>query len=211
MTVAFATDGTWVVAIPAGALSGLADVAMYGSPAGLFQCVLGPAAGTVGARPDLGPLTPTCAALPSLTAATDPRVQHIFTDWIDPLVDRATALSVAATAALPDAPGPLLLGGVEFRRAGSTAGSGRVLLLRRGSADGGEGRVRFAGARGSGRPGSTERHHARATGRPCSGSGDRARAATTTRSLTQRLTSRETVISTSTDLTYRPVILPMHP
>jgi hypothetical protein len=105
VTVAFATDGTWVVAIPAGALSGLADVAMYGSPAGLFQCVLGPAAGTVGARPDLGPLTPTCAALPALTAATDPRVQHIFTDWIDPLVDRATALSVAATAALPDAQG----------------------------------------------------------------------------------------------------------
>jgi hypothetical protein len=101
VTVAFATDGTWVVAIPAGALSGLADVAMYGSPAGLFQCVLGPAAGTVGARPDLGPLTPTCAALPSLTAATDPRVQHVFTDWIDPLVDRATALSVAPRPRCP--------------------------------------------------------------------------------------------------------------
>jgi hypothetical protein len=105
VTVAFGVDGTWVVAIPAGALSGLADIAMYGSPAGLMQCVLGPATGTSGARPDLGPLTPSCALLPTLTAATDPLVHHVFTDWIDPLVDRATALSVAEAAPLPGALG----------------------------------------------------------------------------------------------------------
>ena len=29
VTVAFGTDGTWVVAVPAGVLSGLADVAIY--------------------------------------------------------------------------------------------------------------------------------------------------------------------------------------
>ncbi len=95
VTVAFATDGTWVVAIPGGVLSGLADVAIYRSGA-TYQCLLGPAAGTDGTRPDLGPLTPSCAAVVALTAATDPLVQHIFTDWIDALVDRATALSVAA-------------------------------------------------------------------------------------------------------------------
>ncbi len=97
VTAAFATDGSWVVAVPGGALSGLADIAVYRSAAGLFQCLLGPAAGTAGTRPDLDPLTPSCVAVPALTGATDPVVQHIFTDWIDPLVDRATALSVAAT------------------------------------------------------------------------------------------------------------------
>lgn len=35
--------------------------------------------------------------MPALTTATDPLVQHIFTDWIDALVDRAAALSVAST------------------------------------------------------------------------------------------------------------------
>jgi hypothetical protein len=103
VTVAFAIDGTWVVAIPGGALSGLADVAMYHSGT-TYQCLLGPAAGTTGARPDLGPLTPSCAAIAELTAATDPLVHHIFTDWIDALLDRATALSVAASA-LPGASG----------------------------------------------------------------------------------------------------------
>jgi hypothetical protein len=105
VTVAFGTDGTWVVGIPGGVLSGLADVAMFGSAAGQFQCLLGPAAGTAGARPDLGSLAPSCTALASPTKETDPLVQHIFTDWIDALVDRATALSVAATAPLADAQG----------------------------------------------------------------------------------------------------------
>jgi hypothetical protein len=105
VTAAVGTDGTWVVAVPAGILSGLADVAIYSAPAGLFQCVLGPAAGTAGSRPDLGPLTPGCVQVTGLTAETDPRVQHLFTDWIDPLVDRASALSVAAVPALDGAPG----------------------------------------------------------------------------------------------------------
>jgi len=104
VTVAFGADGTWVVAIPGAALSGLADIAIYRSGAGLFQCLIGPAAGTAGTRPDLGQMTPSCVAVPALTAATDPLVQHIFTDWIDPLVDRATALSVATTT-LPGADG----------------------------------------------------------------------------------------------------------
>jgi hypothetical protein len=49
-------------------------------------------------------MTPGCVLVPAVTSATDPLVQHIFTDWIDPLVDRATALSVAATT-LTDASG----------------------------------------------------------------------------------------------------------
>jgi hypothetical protein len=105
VTVAIGTDGSWVVAIPGGALSGLADIALFSSSAGVFQCLIGPAAGTVGTRPDLGPMTPGCVLLPAITAATDPRVQHVFTDWIDPLTDRATALSVARIPALPGVQG----------------------------------------------------------------------------------------------------------
>jgi hypothetical protein len=105
VTVAVATDGSWVVAVPAGALSGLADVAIFHSAAGTFQCTLGPAAGTAGTRPDLPPVTPGCVSAPQLGAANDPQVQHIFTDWIDALVERGTALSVAAAPALPGSGG----------------------------------------------------------------------------------------------------------
>jgi hypothetical protein len=105
VTVAFGVDGTWLVAIPAGALGGLADVAIYASPAGLFQCALGPAAGTEGSRPDLAPVTAGCVKVDGLAATSDPRVEHIFTDWIDALVNRATALSVAAAPLLTGARG----------------------------------------------------------------------------------------------------------
>jgi len=96
VTVALGTDGSWVVAVPAGALSGLADIAIYRSETTLHQCLLGPAAGTAGVRPDLGPLTPSCVIVDALDTSDDPRVQHIFTDWIDRLIDRSTALSIAA-------------------------------------------------------------------------------------------------------------------
>ena len=103
VTVAVASDGTWVVAVPGGALDGLADIAVFRSRSGLFQCALGPASGGSPARPDLPPVLPGCVKVSRMTERTDPRVQHIFTDWIDPLVDRATALSVAATGRLPGA------------------------------------------------------------------------------------------------------------
>ena len=105
ITVAVASDGSWVVAVPGGALSGLADIAMFSSAAGTFQCTLGASAGAAETRPDLLPLPTGCAPMVQLTVATDPVVQHIFTDWIDPLVDRQTALSVAAAPPLPGAKG----------------------------------------------------------------------------------------------------------
>jgi hypothetical protein len=86
------------VGIPGGALGGLADIAIYHSGSALHHCVLGAASGTVGTRPDLGPLTPSCVVVPALSPEDDPRVHHVFTDWIDALVDRATALSVTASA-----------------------------------------------------------------------------------------------------------------
>lgn len=96
VTVALGSDGTWVVAVPGGALGGLADIAVYRSSNGLHQCLLGPASGTVGSRSAVGPLIPFCTVVSSLDAREDPRVQHVFTDWIDPLMDRASALSVTS-------------------------------------------------------------------------------------------------------------------
>jgi hypothetical protein len=95
VTVAVASDGTWVVAVPGGALGGLADIAMFRSGEGLFQCLISTSLNVM----------PGCVLLNGLTATTDPQVQHIFTDWIDGLVDRANALSVADTALLPGATG----------------------------------------------------------------------------------------------------------
>jgi hypothetical protein len=105
VTVAIGTDGSWVVALPATALSGLADKALVRSKDGEFQCVLGPADGRAGERPDLGPLNPGCAKVSTLTTANDPRVQHIFTDWLSALTDRATALTVSAVPAPSGATG----------------------------------------------------------------------------------------------------------
>jgi hypothetical protein len=94
VTVAIGTDGSWVVALPATALSGLADIAMFQSKSGQFQCLLRQTAGTAGQRPDLEPLKAGCVKVTTLTAATDPRVQHVFTDWLPALTDRQTALAV---------------------------------------------------------------------------------------------------------------------
>src|SRR5262245_40882993 len=105
VTVAYGSDGSWVVGIPAGGLGGLADLAVYSSAAGLFQCSLGPAAGTAGARPDLAPVTAGCVKVDALGPTTDPRVEHLFTDWIDALRDRSNALSVAQAPLLPGAVG----------------------------------------------------------------------------------------------------------
>lgn len=104
VTVAVGTDDSWVVSIPASGLSGLADLAMFSDGHSRYQCTLGPATGTAGLRPDLQ-ITPGCVKIGKLSSHHDPRVWHLFTDWIDPLVDRATALSVAATDPLPGAHG----------------------------------------------------------------------------------------------------------
>jgi hypothetical protein len=99
VTVAVGTDGSWVIGLPATGLSGLADIAVFRSKDGLFQCLLGPASGTAGVRPDLGPLPPGCVKMPALTPTTDPEVEHVFTDWLAALTDRSTALSVSAVTA----------------------------------------------------------------------------------------------------------------
>jgi hypothetical protein len=87
VTTTIATDGTWRIDVPGGALGGAVDVSVVGARDGVYQCVRGSATSCVRAG----------GALP---ASADPRVQHVFTDWLNVLTDRQAALSVAASPAL---------------------------------------------------------------------------------------------------------------
>ncbi|HEY8451804.1 MAG TPA: hypothetical protein VIL54_06240 [Natronosporangium sp.] len=81
-----AADGGWRVDISGGALGGTADLSIVRTEQGLFQC---------------GP--PGCVRVDELPPAADPRVQHVFTDWLDVLRDRSAPLSVSAAEPLPGA------------------------------------------------------------------------------------------------------------
>src|SRR4051794_7751526 len=61
VTVALATDNTWVVSVPGGLLGGYADAAVFRSGDGLFQCALGPSGGVVATDPAAPRVTPGCA------------------------------------------------------------------------------------------------------------------------------------------------------
>lgn len=91
VVVTRAGDGGWRVDIPGGALGGTADVAVARTAEGLFQCALPSAT---------NPVSPVCVRAADrdgeLGAAVDPRVQHIFVDWLEPLTDRGTAIAVSA-------------------------------------------------------------------------------------------------------------------
>ncbi|HEX6500201.1 MAG TPA: hypothetical protein VF054_14395 [Micromonosporaceae bacterium] len=94
ITVTVATDGSWRVDVPGGAMSGTVDIAIARTGNGLFQCALAP--------------TPSCVRVAApdgaVPAHADPRVEHLFTDWLGVLTDRAAAVSVAR-AVLPGARG----------------------------------------------------------------------------------------------------------
>lgn len=129
VAVTRATDGTWRVDIPGGALGGTADVSIARTGDGLFQCALAlpppleptaqPADPTgqpkdptgqptdqagqpAEAPPDL-PGGPTCVRVAGpdgpLPGFVDPRVQHPFTDWLGVLTDRRAPLSVSTVEA----------------------------------------------------------------------------------------------------------------
>ncbi|MGW4497049.1 hypothetical protein ACWENR_00275 [Micromonospora sp. NPDC004336] len=95
-----ATDGTWRVDIPGGALGGTADVSFAATADGLYQCALPSAT-----RPE----PPSCVRLgdpdDAVPRRLDPRVQHPFTDWLDVLTDRRAPLAVSPAEPLPGAAG----------------------------------------------------------------------------------------------------------
>jgi hypothetical protein len=96
VSVVLATDGSWRVDVPGGALGGQASVAVAGTDKGLYQCRL---SGTRQGCSKVG------AADGTFPASADPEVQHPFVDWLDALTDRQAALSVAAAPLLGGARG----------------------------------------------------------------------------------------------------------
>lgn len=82
-----ATDGGWRVDVPGGALGGAADIAVASTDGSLFQC-------------RLGDISPICVPVAEIGPDIDPRVQHVFTDWLEVLTDRAAPIAVAAAAPL---------------------------------------------------------------------------------------------------------------
>jgi hypothetical protein len=128
VVVSIATDGTWSVNVPGGALSGGADVSIIGGPKiATYQCVLGGAAtslavahtaptpsGSPGTSanpaPTVAPFTaPVCMKLAAsgatIPAAYDPIVEHPFTDWLSVLSDLNAPISVSRAGPLAGSTG----------------------------------------------------------------------------------------------------------
>jgi hypothetical protein len=95
-----ATDGSWRVDAPGGALGGTADVAIVQTGEGVFQCALPSAA---------NPVSPGCVRVADpgkrVPREFDPKVQRVFRQWLGVFTDRQAALSVMPAAALPGAQG----------------------------------------------------------------------------------------------------------
>jgi hypothetical protein len=92
VTVTDATDGSWRVDIPGGALGGTADVSVAQTRDGIYQCALPSAS-----RPDPAGCVRVAPPDGRLAAAVDPRVQHVFTDWLTVLTDHEAPLSVSTS------------------------------------------------------------------------------------------------------------------
>ncbi len=95
VTVIMATDGSWQIGIPGGAMSGTVDIAIASVRDGLYQCTLGTDATCVNVAPPDG----------HLGASIDPRVEYLFTDWLDVLTNMDAAVSVATAQPLAGAQG----------------------------------------------------------------------------------------------------------
>jgi hypothetical protein len=91
-TVTFtqAKDGGWRLDVPGQALGGAVDIALVKTAAGMFQCAL----------PDAG-----CVRVSHVSASFDPKLEHVFTDWLAVFTDPDAALAVSAATPLPDTPG----------------------------------------------------------------------------------------------------------
>jgi hypothetical protein len=91
-TVTFtqAKDGSWRLDVPGQALGGTVDIALVKASGVLYQCAL----------PDAG-----CVRVSRVSASFDPKLEHLFTDWLAVFMDRDAALAVSAAGALPGVPG----------------------------------------------------------------------------------------------------------
>lgn len=95
-----ASDGSWRVDIPGGALGGTADVSIVRIEAGIFQCSLPSATRAVAS---------TCVKVADtdgrIPGRYDPKVQRIFHDWLSVFTDRRAALSVSTAQPLAGSQG----------------------------------------------------------------------------------------------------------
>ncbi|GAA2518583.1 hypothetical protein [Pilimelia columellifera] len=86
-----AVDGGWRADIAKAALGGSADIAIARTKEGAYHCALASADRLI---------TPRCARVGGTQAGInsdiDPRVQHVFVDWLEIFTDRDTAIAVSA-------------------------------------------------------------------------------------------------------------------
>lgn len=98
VVVTLATDGTWRIDIPGWGAGGAVDIAVAKTADGLFQCTL--------TGWSMGPSCVRVAAPDGrFPADLDPRVQYLFTDWVEVLANRQAPLAVSVAAPLPGASG----------------------------------------------------------------------------------------------------------
>lgn len=90
VTITTAKDGSWRLDVPGQALGGTVDIALVRTGAGIYQCEL-PAAG--------------CVRVPRVAASFDPKLHHLFTDWLEVFMDRDAALAVSVAAPVDGASG----------------------------------------------------------------------------------------------------------
>jgi hypothetical protein len=90
-----ATDGSWRVDIPGGALGGTADVSIVQTAEGVFQCAMPSAT---------NPVAASCARVADpdkrLPRDVDPKVERVFRQWLSVFQDRQAPLSVVAAQPL---------------------------------------------------------------------------------------------------------------
>ncbi|MEV6492043.1 hypothetical protein AB0M20_26005 [Actinoplanes sp. NPDC051633] len=93
-----ATDGSWRVDVPGGALGGSVDVSIVQTQDGVYQCTLPSAA---------NPVTASCARVADpgkrVPKEYDPKVQRVFRQWLSVFQDRQAPLSVVAAQPLSTA------------------------------------------------------------------------------------------------------------
>lgn len=85
VTVEVAADDRWSVEIPGGAKGGKADVTIARNRDTYLQCV--------DAKPDV--CAPIATKDEEIPAKVDPVIQHVFTDWLDVMLNRSSPVSVA--------------------------------------------------------------------------------------------------------------------
>lgn len=91
-----ATDGSWRVDIPGSAHGGAVDIALVSTGGALHQCAL-----PTGAEPRSG-----CVRVDGeLPASSDPKISHLFTDWLGLFTDLQQALAVSSSHPLEGAAG----------------------------------------------------------------------------------------------------------